>query len=284
MKPAYTIGLAAYLIYLFAFTLAPFDLRPGGHDWVLWKLSRYDVAANLLLFMPFGILVYGLRPAMSLVTVILISATLSATIELLQSWTSQRYPSFSDLFFNLWGGGVGFVSARTAQRRLRNGPLLPRYRRAIAINVLLLYFSILLFMFSFFRFSSLGRDSFLSKVYFWLWRAVPFHLFDPTQRGIALFLLFWPLGVLLAISVGATSPVPQIRRRRLTAAALLGPLAIFAIQITRPFGLMPFVFGRAAFAAALALTFGVACGGWMNRPAGETGEEEKTDTPQRSRN
>jgi hypothetical protein len=277
MKPAYAIGIAAYLTYLFAFTLAPFDLRPGGHGWVLWELSRYDLLVNLLLFIPFGVLVQGLRPAIPLIAGLLISATLSTTIEFLQSWTPQRYPSFSDVFLNLCGGGVGFVAARVARRWLPYGQLFPRYRSAIARVGLLLYLSILMFMFSYVRFSPFSGDSFFSKVHLWLWRAVPFRLFDPTQRALAFFFLFWPLGVLLAASLGTPSPVPQIRRLHLAVIALLGSIVIFSIQMTRFIGLRPFIFERVALAAALALTFGGVCGGWMNRPVQDANGEKRPD-------
>ncbi len=276
MKPAYTIGLAAYLTYLFAFTLAPFDLRPGGHAWVLWAPSRYDLVVNLLLFIPFGMLIQGLRPAVPLPAAILISAASSVTIELLQSWTPQRYPSFSDVFLNLCGGGMGFVAARAAQRRFTGGQLFVRYRCAIARIGLLFYLSLLLFMFSYVRFFPFSGDSFPTKVYLWLWRAVPFRLFVPTQRALVFFFLFWPLGVLLAMSL-TPSPVPQLRRLRLAVVALLGSLAIFAIQVTRPIGPLPFVFERVALSAALALTFGVVCGGWMNGPVHDANGEKRPD-------
>jgi hypothetical protein len=277
MKRAYPLGLAAYLIYLFAFTLAPFDLRPGGRAWALWEPSRYDLVVNLFLFIPFGGLIQRLRPAMPLAAAILLSSTLSVGVELAQSWTPQRYPSFSDVFLNLCGGVIGFVAVRATRRRFPDSPLFSRYRYAIARIGLLFYLSILLFMFLYVRFSPLTWDSFPSKAYLWLWRAVPFRLFVPTQRAVAFFFFFWPLGVLLAASLGAPSPVPQIRRLQLSVVALLGSLAIFAIQMTRPIGLLPFVFERVALAAALALTFGVVCGGWVNRPVHDANGENRPD-------
>ncbi|TAJ98659.1 MAG: VanZ family protein [Candidatus Manganitrophaceae bacterium] len=132
MRRVCSIGLVFYLLYLGAVTLAPFDFQFGSqlHRWERSiALSPPNVAANILLFIPLGGLLYGLLPAgrkePRLIGVLLFSGVVSLTVESLQLFLPERFSSFSDLLVNTIGGGVGFLlfKAMEAYARFLHGRL-----------------------------------------------------------------------------------------------------------------------------------------------------------------
>lgn len=149
------IGLAFYLLYVGTVTLAPFDFQffSQPHRWeksVLFSLT--DVAANLLLFLPLGGLLYLVLPARSRlprsVSVCLFSAAISLSVEMLQLFLPERFPSFSDLIANTLGGGFGFLLFK---RMAHTGwpDWILRYRRRLAQLALVLCLGFLLFLAAF---------------------------------------------------------------------------------------------------------------------------------------
>lgn len=152
MRRVCSIGLVFYLLYLGAVTLAPFDFQFGSqlHRWERSiALSPPDVAANILLFIPLGGLLYGLLPAgrkePRLIGVLLFSGVVSLTVESLQLFLPERFSSFSDLLVNTIGGGVGFLLFKAMEDRgwLRQ---IWRYRGGLVRLAFLLYVGFLFFL------------------------------------------------------------------------------------------------------------------------------------------
>ena len=70
-----------------------------------------DIVANILLFFPFGFLwvvAYRYIEAIkSIGFVILLSFGLSMSVEIIQGFSLARFPSVTDVIFNVVGGGFG---------------------------------------------------------------------------------------------------------------------------------------------------------------------------------
>lgn len=155
MRRVWLIGLAFYLLYIGAVTLAPFDFQLISQPYRWEKsvlFSSSDVAVNLLLFLPLGGLLYGFLPARPgrscLMPALLISAAVSLSVETMQLFLPERFPSFSDLFANTLGGGAGFLLFKTMADR---GWLdwIWDYRRRLAQLGFLFYAGFLLFLAAF---------------------------------------------------------------------------------------------------------------------------------------
>lgn len=155
MRRICLVGLAFYLLYIGSVTLAPFDFRyvSQPHRWegsLLFSLS--DVAVNLLLFLPFGGLLYGFLPVRRrlprLIAALLFSAAVSLSVEMMQLFLPERFPSFSDLLANTLGGGAGFLLVKAiADRGGFHG--IWHYRRGLAQTGFLLYAGFLFFLAAF---------------------------------------------------------------------------------------------------------------------------------------
>lgn len=109
---------AALVVYA---SLYPFgDWRVPGHSpWQFLALpwprywTGFDLVANLLGYLPLGALVFGacLRagqtPGRGMLAAVLIAATLSLAMEMLQNYLPRRVPSNLDLALNAAGGAAG---------------------------------------------------------------------------------------------------------------------------------------------------------------------------------
>lgn len=89
-------------------------LVPPQNYWQRGPLYR-DILANVVLFLPFGVLLAALlhgryRPWTITVMVLLISCAVSAAIELLQAILPTRWSSLTDLLTNTVGGGLGALA------------------------------------------------------------------------------------------------------------------------------------------------------------------------------
>ena len=117
----YIIVIISSFIVFFA-TLHPFDFQISS-SWSIRTLFTdfnnssffQDRVNNVLLFMPFG---FGLASILQrkkvkllgqISTVILLSATLSLTVEILQIFIPSRSPTPSDIFHNSFGGFLGLL-------------------------------------------------------------------------------------------------------------------------------------------------------------------------------
>lgn len=78
------------------------DLRHLA-EWPAW-VSLVDAVGNMLLFMPLGLVLTGLRPAPRAYGTLLVAGVLLAwTLQYLQFWFPSRDPSGSDAWFNTAG-------------------------------------------------------------------------------------------------------------------------------------------------------------------------------------
>ncbi|MBX3619708.1 MAG: VanZ family protein [Rhizobacter sp.] len=114
---------AALIVYA---SLSPFVgwKQPAGVPWfgfahMPWRpwWTAFDVAANLLGYMPFGALLFGAQvrrgqtPGWAALWSTLAGALLSLCMESLQNWLPQRVPSGPDWVLNSLGTALGVVAA-----------------------------------------------------------------------------------------------------------------------------------------------------------------------------
>ena len=78
-----------------------------------------DVAANLLLFLPFGYLFAAAHPRRGYAVLVMTAAAISLGAEALQTLSPARFPSATDVVVNTAGAFVGGWS----RRRLTRQPL-----------------------------------------------------------------------------------------------------------------------------------------------------------------
>lgn len=102
--------LILYLVLLFLGVLHPFVLewRPvvvPAPNFFDFRLQSLDPAVNLLLFVPFGLLVRAL--GLGRLGALLAALATSAGIELAQHWVAHRVAGIEDLLLNTAGGGFG---------------------------------------------------------------------------------------------------------------------------------------------------------------------------------
>jgi len=108
-------------------------LRPEAHP------SRSDLLGNLLLFVPYGLLLAGPMPPSRRLLALLGGAALALGLQYLQFWFPDRVPSGTDAVLN-WVGiasglGAGLLGALLMQR---SGPLdLPRPQFVLVASLLM---------------------------------------------------------------------------------------------------------------------------------------------------
>ncbi|GIG38789.1 VanZ family protein [Cellulomonas phragmiteti] len=112
---------AALVAYLAA--VAVVTLRPAPQDdealgvartVIAWLVERgvpvtfegVEAVSNVVMFVPFGVLV-GLLLARPWWVVVLLGAATSGLIETVQQWLPTRYPTLQDLMLNTLGAAVG---------------------------------------------------------------------------------------------------------------------------------------------------------------------------------
>ncbi len=113
--------ISSILVVLIA-TLYPFNFSFPDSFSLPGLVASFDNASffkdqinNILLFMPLGFGFASLlqrirmKPKNQFLTVILVSAALSLTVEILQVFLPSRAPTPADLFNNTIGGSVGFI-------------------------------------------------------------------------------------------------------------------------------------------------------------------------------
>lgn len=122
------LGIAAgSLLLILIVTLFPFDFHFSDKFSLSSAISRFygwgdpiDWFNNIILFIPFGLGLTCLLQKTHLqaaskiaaVLIIIISAGLSSTVEILQLFLPSRFSAFSDIIANSAGGLVGFFCAR----------------------------------------------------------------------------------------------------------------------------------------------------------------------------
>ncbi|WP_318241243.1 VanZ family protein [Cellulomonas avistercoris] len=128
------VALAVYLVAVGLVTLRPApqdDATLGlARDFIAWleatglpvTFEGIEAAANVVMFVPFGVLV-GLLLRRPWWVVVLLGAATSGLIETVQRWLPTRYPTLQDVVMNTLGAAVGvlvlMVVARVRTRRAR---------------------------------------------------------------------------------------------------------------------------------------------------------------------
>ena len=79
--------------------------------------ALFEFAANIALFVPFGLLVAAAWPRTNAWWIILLGFSASAAIELVQTMLPSRYPTVSDVIANTLGAVVGCLAARLIRSR-----------------------------------------------------------------------------------------------------------------------------------------------------------------------
>ncbi|MCC2334226.1 VanZ family protein [Cellulomonas wangsupingiae] len=111
--------LTVYLAAVAAVTLAPAPADDGtlgvvrsavawlaGHGLPVTYLG-VEAVANVVMFVPFGVLVGLLLPARRWWLVVLLGAATSGLVETVQRWLPTRYPTLQDVVMNTLGAAVG---------------------------------------------------------------------------------------------------------------------------------------------------------------------------------
>ncbi|MFT3664145.1 VanZ family protein [Piscinibacter sp.] len=121
-QPSSAVPLACFYAALIVYaSLYPFgDWRVPGHSpwqflWLPWPRywTAFDIVANLLGYVPFGVLVFvaclraGQAPARGLLAALLAGTLLSFSMEMLQNFLPRRVPSNIDLALNGVGSAAG---------------------------------------------------------------------------------------------------------------------------------------------------------------------------------
>ena len=257
-------GLLVYFVYLFAVTMAPFNFQWSGsvipRPQPANDFSRYDLAANLLLFLPFGLLMRGLKSGRPLPFVVLLlsAASVSGAIEVVQSFLPARYVSPQDIVLNVVSAAIGFFLADHALERGWVERMI-RHHMKIAAAGLLFYAALLLFIAVYPRIALFHLASPLASVFHWILRATPARPFHPAAQVFVLFLTFWPIGVLMALSLGASSWA------RLGLAVGAVAMWFWVMQTTRSSVVfVPFAWDGMRRTTVVALAIGLLSGGYLH--------------------
>lgn len=122
------LALVAYLAAVGVVTFRPAPPDDGTLTWVratIDALARVglpvtfegvEASANVVMFLPFGLLV-GLLLARPWWVVVLLGTATSVTIETVQRWLPTRYPTLQDVVMNTLGAALGLLVLHLWLRR-----------------------------------------------------------------------------------------------------------------------------------------------------------------------
>lgn len=103
------------------FRLARFVSEHAGVS-LSTSYTVFEFAANIALFIPFGLLIAAAWPRTNAWWIILLGFSASAAIELVQTLLPSRYPTLSDVIANTLGAIIGCCAVRLFAPRLRSRP------------------------------------------------------------------------------------------------------------------------------------------------------------------
>lgn len=90
----------------------------AGEAWL--RLTLFEMAANVLLFLPFGMALRWRNQGMSVRQVVLVACLLSVGVEIAQGvLTHDRWPNVTDVIMNTLGGGIGALLVRPGPAPVR---------------------------------------------------------------------------------------------------------------------------------------------------------------------
>lgn len=101
------------------FRLARFVSEHAGVS-LSTSYTVFEFAANIALFIPFGLLIAAAWPRTNAWWIILLGFSASAAIELVQTLLPSRYPTLSDVIANTLGAIIGCCAVRLFAPRLRS--------------------------------------------------------------------------------------------------------------------------------------------------------------------
>lgn len=157
-------GMAVYLFYLLIITLAPYESSIDrflslvrelpAFSPTLVPLKPFDLVANILLFLPFGFLLFpllgpmtGIRLVKKRLRATSLGLGLSACIETAQMFIPPRYSSVIDAAMNALGTFLGFLIAERFFRRWpANRPSLEKFFRRSRPVLMTFYAAAVLFL------------------------------------------------------------------------------------------------------------------------------------------
>jgi VanZ family protein len=126
------VAFVAYLAVVAVITMRPappddetLGLARRFVDWLAAAglpvtLPGMEAVANVVMFVPFGVLV-GLLLRRPWWVVVLLGAGTSALIETVQRWLPTRYPTLQDVVMNTLGAAVGVLGLLLVSRRAGTG-------------------------------------------------------------------------------------------------------------------------------------------------------------------
>ena len=249
-------------------SLLPFDFESKSLEQVILEFSAHskfyvsfsglrEILCNYVLYLPIGFILFFSRRSFKGDLRIYIVGTLTAlmvsgTIESLQGIVAGRYASFLDILVNCAGAiaGVGLaemissrvtaLSAFLHSKLIVLSKILPRSDRlsvpfATSIICLLLYLFFLYFALSPFAGPvaiSMDKLEGFFRLPFSDFQQVDY--FRGMSNGLVKLILFFPLGLLLALSVKLYQPSSRLRRRfwlRIVPFVCLSAVAIELLQL-----------------------------------------------------
>lgn len=101
------------------FRLARFVSEHAGVS-LSTSYTVFEFAANIALFIPFGLLIAAAWPRTNAWWIILLGFSASAAIELVQTLLPSRYPTLSDVIANTLGAIIGCCAVRLFAPRPRS--------------------------------------------------------------------------------------------------------------------------------------------------------------------
>jgi glycopeptide antibiotics resistance protein len=147
MQRKYKIAFIAYTAVIYFLTIVPFRYRPPAMHHLPWPIGPSyfelpDFCANIVLFVPFGFLLHFILSKKkyydSVCKAIFIGCGMSLSIETLQIIILARFPSFTDLFSNTLGSGMGACVGLFVERKNLISYYIP-YQKKIVLGGFFLY-------------------------------------------------------------------------------------------------------------------------------------------------
>lgn len=133
-------GYTLLLIYGSLYPLSQWRSPQANPLLLILSPSRYysyaDILTNLLVYMPFGLLLIlasRRRGVRAIVLATVLGAGLSLSMEYIQAYLPSRVPSFMDLLLNTFGALAGSVLAHALNAETRIGHALHRLRATLCV-------------------------------------------------------------------------------------------------------------------------------------------------------
>ena len=139
----FTLGYAILLIYGTLFPLTGWRF-PIENIWEtllaegLTPSSLPDIITNILVYIPFGLLLFSTAAArlsapIAVMMAVILGTSLSISLEFMQAYIPQRVPSILDVILNAGGTSIGAILARGFRHEIRFGRWLIELRQKFIV-------------------------------------------------------------------------------------------------------------------------------------------------------